>query len=98
MRCVKFGLELAFRSIDALFVCSRLVVRMDLHFGRSAASPIPGVYVESIHGLLASVAVAELRAACASLASSKLTAEDDLGNSYILHPPEVVSRRGNFSC
>ena len=51
--CINFGLELAFISIDSLFVCSRLVVMIALHFGQSASNPNAEVYVESIHVFLA---------------------------------------------
>ena len=37
VRCFNFSLELAFKSIDALLVYSRMVVRLAIHFGRSAA-------------------------------------------------------------
>ena len=37
VKYVNFSLWAAFNSIDALFVYNRLVVRMALHFGRSAA-------------------------------------------------------------
>ena len=47
--------------------------------------PISEVDVQSLHISLAGVIVAELRAACASLASGKLAADDVLWYSTIIH-------------
>jgi len=51
--------------------------------------PISDVDVQSLHIFLAGVTVAELRAACASLARGKLAVEDVLWYSTILHAADM---------
>ena len=51
--CINFGLKLSFISIDSLFVFSRVLVMIALHFVQSASNPNAEVYVESIHVFLA---------------------------------------------
>ena len=52
--------------------------------------PVTGVDVQGLHVSLAGITVAELGAACASLASSKLAVEDILWSSSILHTADVA--------
>ena len=52
--------------------------------------PVTWVDVQGLHVSLAGITVAELGAACASLASSKLAVEDVLWNSSILHTADVA--------
>ena len=101
VRGVNAGLELAFFSFCALFLCSSgHALFAGFEVGGEGGPPlwavfcqflpVPEVNVESLHVPLANVAEAELRAACSSLTSSKLTVEDVLGDSSILHTADVA--------
>ena len=52
--------------------------------------PVTWVDVQGLHVSLAGITVAELGAACASLASSKLAVEDILWDSSILHTADMA--------
>ena len=101
VRGVNAGLELAFFSFCALFLCSSgHALFAGFEVGGEGGPPlwavccqflpVPEVDVESLHVPLADIAEAELRAACSSLSSSKLAVEDILGDSSILHTADVA--------
>ena len=100
--CVVYaGGGLAFLSAGALFLsCSCHFLLTSFEVGCQGSSPLgtvscevfpfPEVDVQSLHVPLAGVAVAELWAACASLAGGKLAVEDVFWNSAILHTAHMT--------